>query len=67
MKDYTVMIESEGGTERELIEFDDIEEARRFCDMWDWFWEDENGFHWEMSIRDNRLDKIFAALKQQNA
>jgi hypothetical protein len=61
------MIESEGGTERELMGFDDIEEARRFCNMWDWLWEDENGFHWEMSIRDNRMDKIFAALRQQNA
>lgn len=67
MKDYTVMIESEGGVDRELMEFDDITEARRFCDQFDWLWEDENGFHWEMSIADNRLDKIFAQLRGETA
>jgi hypothetical protein len=55
MKDYTVMIESEGGTEYELMDFDSIKEARQFCNEYDWYWADENNFHWEMSIRDNRF------------
>lgn len=58
MLDYTVMIESEGGTERELAEFETAEEARKFCDAVggrDWLWADENGYRWEMYIRNNRI------------
>lgn len=58
MLDYTVMIESEDGTEQELAEFETAEEARHFCDAvggQDWLYADENGFHWEMYIRNNRI------------
>ena len=60
MQNFTVMIESFGGVERELTHFDTNEEARRFCNQFDWLYADENGFHWEMYIRDNRYDKMFA-------
>ena len=59
MLDYTVVIESEGGTEYDLMDFDSIKEARKFCDQYDWYWADENDFHWEMSIRDNRFERMF--------
>lgn len=55
MKNYTVVIESEGGTELDLAHFDSVKEARYFCDHYDWMWEDENGFHWEMCIRNNLI------------
>ena len=55
MKNYTVVIESEGGTEMDLAHFDTVKEARYFCDHYDWMWEDENGFHWEMCIRNNLI------------
>lgn len=52
------MIESEDGTEKELAEFETAKEARNFCDAvggQDWLYADENGFHWEMYIRNNRI------------
>ena len=60
MRNYTVMIESEDGVERELIDFDTVKEARDFCDRYDWLYPDENNFHWEMYIRDNRYERMFA-------
>lgn len=66
MLDYTITIESEGGTEYDLIDFDDIKEARKFCNQYDWLWKDENDFHWEMSIRDNRLEKFFEQERMKN-
>jgi hypothetical protein len=47
------MIESEWGCECPLITFDNIDEARKFCDEFDWVFVDENEFHWEMSIETN--------------
>ena len=55
MKNYTVVIESEDGVEMDLAHFDTAKEARYFCDHYDWLWADENGFHWEMCIRDNLI------------
>lgn len=51
---YTVMIESEWGyDQRPLITFDNIDDARRFCNEFDWIFVDENEFHWEMYIETN--------------
>ena len=52
---YTVVVESEGGAGRDLIDFDSADEARKFCDQHDWVWVDGNNFHWEMCIRNNRI------------
>ena len=55
MKNYTVVIESECGVEKDLIHFSTVEEARYFCNHYDWLWQDDNGFHWEMVIRNNLI------------
>lgn len=55
MAECTVMIESEGGCEIALCDFDTAEEARKFCNSYCWTYEDENGFCWEMFIRHNRF------------
>lgn len=55
MKNYTVVIESECGVERDLISFDTVKEARDFCDRYDWLYPDENNYHWEMCIRNNLI------------
>lgn len=52
---YTVVVESEDGVERDLISFDTAKEATDFCEQHNWWWVDENNFHWEMCIRNNRI------------
>lgn len=51
----TVVLESQDGCEIDMFDFDDEVEARKFCNAYDWQWEDEYGFIWEMVIRDNRI------------
>ena len=58
MADYTVVLESNGGCEVDMFDFDTEDEAREFCNAYGWLWEDENGFVWEMTIRHNWLDKM---------
>lgn len=55
MANFTIVIESEYGCEVNLCDFDDITEARKFCNSYNWQYEDENGFCWTMCIRHNRV------------
>lgn len=54
MGDFTVMLTSDGGLQVEMFDFDFESEARQFCEDNDWILTDDNGFCWNMFIRDNR-------------
>lgn len=55
LDNFTVVLESEDGCEVDAFDFADEAEAIKFCNAYGWIWEDENGFHWDMVIRDNRI------------
>ena len=49
---YKVIIKA-GRIERNLYYCDTIEEAEEFCNYYEWEFVDENGFPWDMEIREN--------------
>ena len=50
---FTVVMQSAGGCEKDLYHFDSFARALNFCTDHQWELKDENGFVWELEIRDN--------------
>lgn len=50
---FTVVMQSAGGCERDLFHYDTFAGAMVFCQEHQWSFKDENGFVWDLEIRDN--------------
>ena len=55
--EYPVYLVSEGGTKKEFTVCDTEQEAKDFCDNYDWEYKDENDFVWGMEYDEREKEK----------